>query len=120
MSEPGYIYPQWHSARRKLTEALGLTQAQYKILDEWMRAYVFEIGVDQTIVRDERDLTRLEEQCRYEAARMLADELMKLGLFMETINDRRVHGLLHRDVRTSILLFGSPRLGTGPAKRQSI
>lgn len=50
-------------------------------------------------------------------SKKLADELIKLGLFMQETNIGCYERPLYRNYRMSILLFGDPKLGVGPAKR---
>jgi len=61
MSGPNYIYPDWIAAKLDLVESLALSEPQKKILNEWFKKNIFEIGVEHRFSREMREHMKGDE-----------------------------------------------------------
>lgn len=90
MSDTGYLYPEWHRARRSLIEALVRECRRHpaepqiaQIVTAWFQQHMFQLGCEVMTSREmaERYPGDIEKETKHRAARMLADKLLELGLY---------------------------------------
>ncbi len=118
MNKLGYIYPQWQRAKINLAEALNLSMEQERVLNEWFRGHVFEIGQKYTEDRDvihrySENLDYLEYRDRNIFSE-IGQHIWKSNLFMRS--EYSANNCTKETV-TRILIFGSPDF-VGPGTRE--
>ncbi len=119
MNKVGYIYPQWQRAKINLSEALNLSMEQERVLNEWFRSHVFEIGQSykedlETVSRYNGNLDYLEHRDR-KIFSEIGQHIWKGNLFMRSEYPSINHG---KETVTRILIFGSPNF-VGPGTREA-
>lgn len=120
MNDPCFIYPQWLRSKIDLFEQLRLDPRQEKVLSDWFRHNIFEVGSDYKIMKDYREKMNYQEKdlkkmIRQKGLSNLINSVLENGLYLE----QETGDWMHESWRHTILVCATP-LMIGKAKHKSL
>lgn len=130
----GFIYPSWLRAKAALVDKLYERERSIlrmpptidKVVDEWMRSFMFELGFEVNVSAIERykHPEEMERHIRQMAGRALADKIIETKMYMRTITHDAPPNRLYatypeRTYAYAVLIAGVPECGTGLGTREA-